>query len=938
MKATPLDLRTALLVLLLLAPAATAKSPQGQGGIPFGDPEEVGYLEPFFPGTSYDPAILTPDAVLGGLHGSRLSHHAEILTCFETWAEQSPRLKVERYASTHEGRDLILGIFTSPANHERLDSILADLGRLHDPRGLDEARAEQIVSSSPASAWMGYSIHGDELSGCDAGLALGYHLVAAQDDEIERMLEELVIVIDPVLNPDGRERIVGMVEQSAGYTPNYDYASMHRGRWPYGRGNHYLFDMNRDWMAGSQPETRGRWRAALRFHPQLFVDAHEMGALDTFLFYPQAAPLNENYPQRSPHWQTVFAQGAAEAFDGYGWSYYTREWADGWAPFYSDAWGSLIGATGILYEQARTHGTPLRRASGEILTYRESVHHQAVASLSNLRTLVANREEMLRDYLANKRRLVAADTPGNDRWFVARTSHHPERVADLARRLRSQGVEVFAAGEAGSLAEAEGHLGQRLDALDVPAGSLVVPARQPLGSLVRAFLEFDPRMGEEFLAKEREDLERGAGTNIYDVSAWSLPHAFDLDAWWCAAGSIELTPWTWTIDSVGPAVEDAYAWIVAGDSDASVAFAARALEAGVALHLSDREFTTAGTSFPRGSLLVRRAENRGVAELGALLARLAARTGARLVATRSGRSPDEGPDLGGGHFRLLARPRVAVLGNAPIATDTYGHLWHHLDAVLGLPFTLLDAQALGSYDLRRYNVLVLPPAWGGLSNLIEPIQDSLEAWIENGGTLIACGNAAAALTEGSLGISAVVRRRDVLEDLGPYLLAAERERQARKIEIDPAEVWGDADPNDAAEEDETEEIREEEDAWMRRFSPEGASLRAFVDDRHWITVGNRDEMPVPVGGSSVFWTDGSAHTAIRLGPEENLRLGGLVWPEARERLAESSWLTTERRGNGQIILFAAVPAYRGYQLASARLFSNAVVYGPGLGADQPSDW
>ena len=167
--------------------------------------------------------------------------------------------------------------------------------------------------------------------------------VLAEDARIRRVAavgrpdaelgERLVVVIDPVMNPDGRERIISMVEQSAGYTPNLDHESMHRGRWPYGRGNHYLFDMNRDWMAGTQPETRGRWQAVQSFHPQLLVDAHEMSSLDTFLFYPQAEPLNPHLPPRHLFWQRAYAEGAARAFDAWGWSYYTREWADGWAPF-----------------------------------------------------------------------------------------------------------------------------------------------------------------------------------------------------------------------------------------------------------------------------------------------------------------------------------------------------------------------------------------------------------------------------------------------------------------------------------------------------------------------------------------------------------------------------------------------------------------------------
>ncbi|HEX6884526.1 MAG TPA: M14 family zinc carboxypeptidase, partial [Planctomycetota bacterium] len=422
--------RTLLLVPLLLGCSAPPGSAQAGAAAPssgqepsrapdafqpirFGDPEALAYDAPFFPGARHDAAVVTPDSILGQAHGTRLAHHAEILACFRAWAASSPRIRLETFARTHEGRELVWAAISSPANLARLDALRADMQKLADPRGLSEAEAQRILAG-PAVAWMGYSIHGDELSGSDAAVALGYHLVASQDADVAELLDQLVIVIDPCLNPDGRERIIGMVEQSAGLTPNLDYESLHRGRWPWGRGNHYLFDMNRDWMAGTQPETRGRWQAVLSFRPQLFVDAHEMGSDDTFLFYPQAKPHNPQLPVNQQAWMERYGSDAARAFDAHGWAYYTREWADAWGPFYSDAWASLTGAVGILYEQASTSGFPLVRPSGKVLTYREAVHHQVTASWANLGTLRANRGEILRDYLANGRANVAAETPGNE--------------------------------------------------------------------------------------------------------------------------------------------------------------------------------------------------------------------------------------------------------------------------------------------------------------------------------------------------------------------------------------------------------------------------------------------------------------------------------------------------------------------------------------------
>jgi hypothetical protein len=908
------------------APAQVSGPPAPVGDfqpIRQGAPDELDHMEPFFEGASYDEELPTPDAILGQRHGSRLSHHDEILACFRAWQGLSPRLDLAGFGMTYEGRELVRAVITSPANLERLDEIRADLGRLADPRGLSEAEAEAILGRTPPVAWMGYSIHGDELSGSDAAVALGYHLLACTDEDVSELLDEIVVVIDPCLNPDGRERIIGMVEQGTGYVPTLDYASMARGRWPWGRGNHYLFDMNRDWMSGVNPETRARWREARSFHPQLFIDAHEMGDLDTYLFYPQSQPHNPLLPERLDAWHQVFGADQAAAFDRQGWPYYTREWADGWAPFYSDSWGSLRGAVGILYEQAGTAGVPLRGPEGRVRTYREAVHRQAVSSLANLKTLADNRDAILADYLAHKRANVAADTPGNDRMLVVVPGRNFSRERALLSMLLGQGIEVWRTTDELSVTGVETALGHGDGDRTIPVGSLLVPARQPLGPMVKCFLSFDVRMQEDFLREEREELEREGDSKIYDVTAWSVPLHFDLDALWCDALEPQGELMTAAEAPVGGLAEadgdePAFGWVVDGADDASVAFAARALEAGLAVHLADKSFTTGGRTFPRGSLLVRRGDNEDDVEQR--VARAAEGAGVLAHTTVSGRSPDEGPDLGGGHFTLLARPRVAMLSNAPVAPDAFGHLWFHLD-------------------------------------------HEVETWVRGGGTLIACGGAASAVLGKDKGLSSVVRRRDVLDDLDGWLFAAERERRARDVEIDLDELWGKppaeeavADEELPAEEgdgngdegDEPEAGKEKDsdgdpdkkrqDAWMRRFAPRGAIARGLVDEKAWITVGCGSELPVTVDGSSVYLSREPVRTAVRLAPAERLRLSGLLWPEARQRLADSAWLTVERAGAGQVILFAVTPGYRGQYRSGARLFANAVVYGPGAGASQPVGW
>ncbi|MBL8863836.1 MAG: hypothetical protein JNK02_17740 [Planctomycetes bacterium] len=931
---------------LAFEPAATRPVERPpQAGIPFGDAPAAGALEPFFPGSAHDARVPHPDVLLRRPLGTFTARHDEILAALRAIAAASDRVRIAPFGRTHEGRELVQVVITSPENLARLDVIRARIAQLADPRGADPAELETIVRDTPAIAWLGYSIHGDETSGSDASLAVAHHLAAGTAAEVTALLDQVVVVIDPCQNPDGRERVLSMFEAGSGYVPDLDAHSMRRGRWPYGRENHFLFDMNRDWIWGTQPETRARWRAIRAWHPQLLVDAHEMGAFDTYLFYPATDPFSPHFPAFTRQWWGVYAADQSAAFDQHGWSYYTREWADSWYVGYTDSWASFQGACGILYEQARYGGGAIRRRSGEVATYRDAVRRQALASLANVTTLANNRTAVLRDYVDAKLANVAADGPGNDRAFVLVPGREAARERRLVENLLEQGVEVYRAREAFAASDVEGVLGRAAER-QVQAGAYVVPARQPLSPLVKAMLAFDPRFDSASLERERREVERKGRSKIYDVTAWSPAHAFDVDALWCVAPAVALDP----VSELAPepaglreAAPDrpVYGWIVDGAADASVAFAARALEAGLAVAAADEPFRAAGRAFARGSLLVRRVENGpGVRDA---VRHAAESSGVLAHAVTTARSLDEGPDLGGQHFRLLERPRVALLSNAPVASDSFGHAWHALDVLFGVPVSLVDAQAFGDHDLRRYNVLVVPEGGG---SVLRERADELRTWVRSGGTLIALGSAAHDIADPALDLCSVRRRADALEDLPAYRRAVARERAAGRTAIDPADLWdaqpaprpaGEAKPEIASEvKDPKPDEARDADQHAAIFSPQGVVLRGEVDTDAWVTFGALGEIPVFFDGRGALLTRPPVRTAVRLAAPERVRLSGLLWPEARARIADSAWLAVERRGAGQVILFAASPVFRGWFLGTARLFANAVVYGPGLGASAPA--
>jgi len=910
-------------------------------------PDAARYDRPILPGRRYDADVPTPADLLGFDYGTRPARPAQVAACLRRW-ETSPRMRLFEYARSHEQRPLYYAVITSQRNQQRLDAIRAALDKLADPRKLaGENDAERLLRETPAVAWLAYSIHGDELSGVDAALGVIYHLIACRDEDVADLLDDLVVIVDPMMNPDGRARILGMLEQASGYTPNLDArAVQHQGRWPFGRGNHYLFDLNRDWLLGVHPETRGRQRAVAEWHPQLFVDAHEMGPHDTYLFNPPRMPFNPYLPPSIRKWWDIFGDEQGAAFDRFGWSYYTREWVEFWYPGYSDAWASYHGAIGVLYEQASTGGSPIRQRRGRILTYREAVHHQFVSSLANLDSLRKHREQILRDYLADRRHALAGPQDSSRVVFLLPPTANASRRRALLDVLRTQGIEIGIAREPFAAHRGNDALGDVFERREFPTGTAIISRRQPLGGLVAAALDFDIHTSDAFLKWERAELEKKRESKVYDVTAWSLPLAYALESYWCdAIDDVPQEPYTPQPAPRG-AVEESpddgrvYGYVVDGSDDAVAGALAWLLMADLTVRVAEKPFTAGGQTYPPGSLLLRVEENEDAERLQRVLAEAAEASGIAVRAVSSARSPDEGPDLGGRHFIQLSKPRVGLFGGSGVDFTSYGSIWHLFDRVVGLPLSLLDAGSRFGLDLRDYNVLILPDTFGPAEGLLKPLLDDLKPWVRNGGTLIAVGSSAVYLADEKIGLSQVRRRRDVLDRLDEYARAVQRERSAGTVPPDPDNVWGagvesqpatqpqsDAKPSDEAAQD--------EDEWRRVFSPSGVILRAELDTEHWLTFGCPDQMPVFVAGSDVLLSKHPVATPVRLASRERLRLSGLLWPEAATRLADSAYATVERVGNGQVILFAQEPDFRGTWYGTRRLLINAVLLGPGCGTSQP---
>ncbi len=903
---------------------------------------------PFFPNGKYNSAVPTPEQVLGFKVGERPARYPEAVAYLKELARQSPRVQLLESGQTHEGRTLYYALISSEANLAKLDEYQSRLGMLADPRKIKPGTdIDDLIRDLPAAAWMMYSIHGDELSGADASLQLAYQLAAGEDTLTQMLRRELIIGIDPMENPDGRERFLGQMQQWKGRIPNSDLQSIqHTSVWPWGRTNHYLFDLNRDWFILSQPESRARVKALREWNPQVVVDAHEMGAYNTYLFPPAREPINPHFSPILKKWTRVFSQDQAKAFDRYGWSYYTGEWLEDWYPGYGSSYPRMRGAVAILYEQAGVEGSLIKRPDGTYLTYRESVHHQFVSSIANLATAARNRVGLLKDFYRMKRNVLEQSRKGGPTAFIIDPGQNYSRLNRLIDRLLWAGVELYRAEADFTLKSARSYWETQPRSHALSKGSLIIPLNQPLRPLIEAILEFDPRMTTKFLKSERESLERGEGTRLYEVSGWSMGMAYGLDTYLSfTALKVKQSPIREVPRLRGELLhpQAAYGFVIDYRNDRAVNLLFKLLDDGLKVRTAVKDFRVEGKKYPTGTLLLRRVENRE--DLADVLAEYAQREGVDITGVNTALS-EEGTDLGGGNFPLLAPLRIAMLAGAGLSAYNLGHIWHLLDYEMGVRFTILNTDNFRRTDLRKYNVLVLPNTWRGpgvYKQLFgKPGLEKLKTWVKEGGTLIGVGNAAAFLADSSSGLSKVRLRRQALEELPLYQKFWQMEKNIGKTDIDSAAFWAGKPlvekkpPSKPTKADKKQLAIEDER--LRLFMPRGAILRVNLNERHWLSFGVGKQIPAIFYSSYAFLSRKPVESVGRFSEGERLRLSGLLWPEARERWENTAYLTRERSGNGQVILFAGEPNFRSYFYGTARLLLNSMVLGPGLGARQPVGW
>ena len=826
---------------------------------------------PSGPAVGAGTSVPSPADVLGYSLGERFTTTDDALRYARVLDEASDLVTLHEYGRSAEGRPLVQIVIASAAHRSRLDAILADVGRLREA-SLSAGEAAAIAARNPAVVWFSYGVHGNEASSTEAALWTAWDIVRGAPT-VAGVLDSLVILIDPMANPDGRARYVGWFRQTVGSEPNPEpNAREHWETWPGGRYNHWLFDLNRDWAFATQPETRARLASWNRWSPQVHVDFHEMSPSSSYFFFPAAPPINPIYPRHVLEWGQYLGEANADAFDRCGWGYFTGEDFDLFYPGYGDTWPSLTGAIAATYEQGGhgRAGLAIRRDDGSLLTLADRAQHHRTSGSATLRAVAARKSALLADYARFHR-----ESPREARDILI-VPDSAGRADALVQALLAQGIEVRRAGR-GFRANATAHDGFATRR-DFPAATWLVPAGQPRGRLATTLL-----IPEVVLD----------ATYSYDVTAWSLPYAFGAEA-----HSVNGAPdAAWSAQRAAPvgtdagravgADADAYAWAIRPRLDAWPALA-KFLEAGGRGIVVEESFTTEGRIWPAGTIVLPRWTN---SDLGRRVSESGVASWA--VPIRSGMT-ESGRDLGTDRSVALTMPRIALAGGPGTHATSFGAYWFFLDQTLGLPYDAVPFEELESVDLAEYDVLIVPELSASVDSSLAA---TIEGWVQQGGRLVAVGSGAEAFAD------------------------------AFGIEV-RAELGDSADSDEARLERALRGRRERDLAQWEQEVP-GVVIEVRLDPAHPLAFGagvggDSDHMFVLHVGDLVFEPDEAIESAAWF-PQDVRETAGVISADNLERLEQGAWLVTRRRGSGRVVLFADDPLFRHFWYAAFVPFVNAVM-------------
>ena len=796
--------------------------------------------------------IQTPSEFLGYDIGTQFSRHHQVIDYFKAVAADMPnQVKLEQYGKTNERRPLYLAYVSTAENIKNLETIREN--NLKNTGLMDGSPS----STDVAIVWLSYNVHGNEASSTEASMLTLYKLLTERKD----LLENTVVIIDPCINPDGRDRYVNWYNETTSQPYDIDkQASEHNEPWPGGRPNHYLFDLNRDWAWATQVESASRLKVYNKWMPHIHVDFHEQGPNEPYYFAPAAEPFHEIISDWQRDFQTQIGKNHAKYFDAEGWLFFTRERFDLFYPSYGDTYPTYMGAIGMTYEQGGhgMAGLGILNDEGEVLTLVDRLTHHTVTGLSTVEIASKNAKQLNAEF-------AKFFDNSNLKYKSYVVSGNVDRLNSLKNLLSKHDIQFENAN--GSKVLGYNYATGQQGGMDVDSKSLVVHTNQPKGKMVKVLFEPDAKLSDSL---------------TYDITAWSVPYAYGLDA--IASTS--------KVGSSKPneredlqILYDAYGYVSKWDSMEDAQFLADLLKHNFKVRFTEKPFSSNGTNFERGSLIITRGDNKHLEDFVGSLNKIVQKHSRFLTTIKSGFSQTT-PDIGSPDIKLINKQKVAILSGKGTSSLSYGELWHFFEQQLHYPLTSINTDNLSRTNLNKYNVLIIPNGYYG-SVLNDNNMKKLKDWVRSGGKVIAIDGALRSFA-GKDGFS--LKYKDSQNDndddnLTPY---AEREREYSNNLIT------------------------------------GAIFKTKVDNTHPMAFGYNDHYFTLKLGSSAYNILDSGYNVAHM---DNTKVySGFAGKDALSNLNNTLVFGEERMGSGSFIYFVDNTLFRSFWENGKLFLVNSVFF------------
>ena len=851
-------------------------------------------LESMWTDSEYNNEIPTFNQVLGYDVGEKITSYPDMLRYFETLERAAPKqVKLFEYGRTWEGRKLIYAAIGNSDNIANLDDFADKMQKLSDPRITDNKAAQQLIDQLPSSVWLGYGVHGNEISSTDAAMMTAYHLLAAPTEPTNRkILKNTLVFIDPLQNPDGRSRFTSRYYATVGLEHSNDRLSAeHNEPWPSGRSNHYLFDMNRDWLAITQPETAGRIKAMNHYRPLVVIDLHEMGGDSSYYFSPAAQPFNPHMTKTQIDNMTAIGRNNGKHFDHYGFDYFTREVFDAFYPGYGDSWPTFYGASASTYEVSSSRGEVFKKKTGKTLTYKNTVQRHFIASISTAEGVADNHSKLLNDYY-NYQKSAIKEGKNNkkSRVYILPNKRNIAGGHRLATLMAQHDVEVKQADKA-----------FKLCGKTYQAGAYLIDSAQPKGRFVKTTFSKQVDMAKDFIKEQERLRARKLEDEIYDVTGWSLPLMFDVDVDTCGK--------TVKVEShlikkgdklVGNVINPnaTVAYIVPWGDMAAGRFLTAALQQNIIVKSADKAFVLENEyKFSAGTLIIEKRSNDD--ELATKIAQIAKESGAQVQGVNSS-WVTQGPSFGSSHTVTMTAPKIAMAWDEPVSSLSAGNTRFVIERQFNYPVTAIRINTLKKADLSNYHVLILP-AGDYKETLGKRDADNIKQWVKRGGVLITLGSATKFAAEHDIALLDVKRERAYKDNKEAKLKPSKAGTKASMVDglliKDRAELVS---------------ISENE-----KDNPDyvaGVLANINVDQEHWLTAGVHEKLTAIALGNDIYTPIklASGKNLAWFSDAENVLASGYLWEENKKQLAFKPYLIHQPMGEGMVIAFTQEPTTRAY--------------------------